>query len=273
MARVPSLCGPLAKGIVIMVDEENKEKELEQIDKQEVKEEKKEQGKRDSKLVIASVICTLLFIIILLLLVLLGLKKCSKGPDVGSSSSSEPSSNEPIYDYDDVKLNDVFKKIVYNQVYIDMGTEDPVDEILAVNYSDADNKFTLDIDARIGDKVYYYHASNVEYSNHETFVEHLLTLDTNQTLPIITTGEETSVAWLDKTEERLTNEVVGAHYVIFSSASPKYLSGFYFNNPSNEYYVYQKMELTNTDAFPSNSSIKIGLDSPLYRYYNEILNQ
>ena len=33
------------------------------------------------------------------------------------------------------------------------------------------------------------------------------------------------------------------------------------------------MELTNTDAFPSNPSIKIGLDSPLYGYYNDILNQ
>lgn len=246
MARVPSLCGPFAKRITIMSEEE-----------------KKEQGKRDLKIVIASVVGTLLFIIILLLLVVLGLKRCSNT----SSSSNEPSSSQPRYDYDDVKLNDVFKKKVYNQVYVDMGTEDPVDEILAVNYSDADNKFTLDIDARIGNRVYYYHTSNVEYSNHETFVEHLLTL-----LPIITIGEETSVAWLDKTEERLANEVVGAHYVICSSASPKYLSGFYFNNSSNEYYVYQKMELTNTDAFPSNPSIKISLDSPLYGYYHEILN-
>lgn len=81
------------------------------------------------------------------------------------------------------------------------------------------------------------------------------------------------ISYLDKTEEKLTTEVVGAHYVICSSASPKYLSGFYFNNSSNEYYVYQKMELTNTDAFSSNPSIKIGLDSSLYGYYQEILNQ
>ena len=33
------------------------------------------------------------------------------------------------------------------------------------------------------------------------------------------------------------------------------------------------MELTNTDAFPSNPSIKIGVDSSLYGYYQEILNQ
>ena len=104
-------------------------------------------------------------------------------------------------------------------------------------------------------------------------MEYLLTLDINKATPIITTGEETNISYLDKTEERLTTEVVGAHYVICSSASPKYLSGFYFNNSSNEYYVYQKMELTNTDAFPSNPSIKVGLDSSLYGYYQEILNQ
>ena len=250
MTRITSLCALLAKGITIMSEEE-----------------KKEQGKRDLKLIVFSVVGTLLFIIILLLLVILGLKRCSNT----NSSSNEPSSSQPKYDYDDVKLNDVFKKIVYNQVYVDMGTEDQVDEIIAVNYVDTDNKFTLDIDARIGNRIYYYHTSNVTYSNHETFVEYLLTLDTNIATPIITTGEETSISYLDKTEEKLTTEVVGARYVICSSASPQYLSGFYFNNPSNEYYVYQKTELTNTDAFPNNPSIKIGLDSPLYGYYKEVL--
>ena len=246
-----------------MVDEE-----LEQQDKQEQKEEKKEQAKRDFKLVMTSVICTLLFIIVLLLLTIVGLKKCSSQDAGGISSSSEPSNSEPKYNYDDAKLDNIFKTIVKNQIYVDMGAEETVNDVLAVNYVDADNKFTLDIDAIIGDKIYYYHTSNVVYSNHETFVEYLLTLDTNKETPIITTGEDTNISYLDKTEERLTNEVVGAHYVICSSASPKYLSGFYFNNPSNEYYVYQKMELTNTDVFPNNPSIKIGLDSPLYGYYH-----
>ena len=233
------------------------------------KEENKDNKKYTLRVVITSVLCTLLFITILLLGILFGLKNCSSNQN---NSSSIPNSG-PKYDYDNTKLDNAFKTIVKNQVKVDLYVEDPVNEILAVNYSDADNKFTLDIDARIGDKVYYYHTSNVEYSNHETFVEYLLTLDTDQALPIITTGEETSVAWLDKTEERLTNEVVGSHYVICSSDNPKYLSGFYFNSESNEYYVYQKMELANTDAFPSNPSIKIGLDSPLYGYYQEILNQ
>lgn len=237
-----------------------------------LEEEKKEQEKRDLKIVITSIVCSLLFIIVILLLVLFGLKRCNKD-NSGLPSNSDTSDSSIRYDYDVNKIDDVFKKIVYNQVYVDMGTEDPVDEIIAVNYIDTDNKFTLDIDARIGNKVYYYHTSNATYSNHETFVEYLLTLDTNIATPIITTGEETSISYLDKTEERLTNEVVEAHYVICSSASPRYLSGFYFNNPSNEYYVYQKIELTNTDAFPNNPSIKIGLDSPLYRYYKEILIQ
>ena len=238
---------------------------------QDRKEQKEIQTKRKYTLRVAatSIVCTLLFVATLLLLVLLSLKNCSS--QQGNSSSIL--SSGPRYDYDNTKLDNVFKTIVKNQVKVDLGVEDPINEILAVNYVDTDNKFTLDIDARIGDKVYYYHASNVEYSNHGTFVEYLLTLDTNQTLPIITTGEETSVTWLDKTEERLTNEVVGAHYVICSSDNPKYLSGFYFNSESNEYYVYQKMELTNTDAFPSNPSVKIGLDNPLYGYYQEILNQ
>ena len=233
-------------------------------------EEKKQDNKKlVFKVAVISSTCTLLLIVAILLLVILGLKNCSSNQ---SNSSSIPTSG-PKYDYDNAKLDNVFKVIVKNQVKVDLSVEDPVNEILAVNYSDSNNKFTLDIDARIGDKVYYYHTSNVEYSNHETFVEYLLTLDTDQTLPIITNGEETSVTWLDKTEERLTNEVVGAHYVICSSDNPKYLSGFYFNSESNEFYVYQKMELTNTDAFPSNPSIKIGLDSPLYGYYQKILNQ
>lgn len=268
MAHTPSLRGSLTKGIMLMSDEENKE--LEQADKQEEKEEKKEQKKHDLKIVIISVISTLLFIILILLLILLCLKKCSNQPT--AISSSEPTSSEPKYNYDNVKLNNVFKTIVKNQVYVDMGIEDHVDEILAINYTDLDNKFTLDIDARIEDRVYYYHTKDVEYSNHETFVEYLLTLDTAQTLPLITTGEENNISWLDKTEEKLATEVVGSHYVISSSASLKYLSGFYFNNSTNGYYVYQKMELTNTDGFPSNPSIKIGLDSPLYGYY-QLLNQ
>lgn len=132
-----------------MSDEENKE--LEQEDKQEQKEENKEQAKRDIKLVITSVVATLLFIIILLLLVLLGIKKCSNDSTISFSSSSEPESHEPTYNYTETqvhKLDDKFKAIVNSYRNLVMGdTPDELVDIKSVTYTDnyETGKFSLSI--------------------------------------------------------------------------------------------------------------------------------
>ena len=216
------------------------------------------------KTVITSVICTLLFVIILLLLVILCLKNCSPRPNNNdSSSSSEP---EPTWtEYDNVSLNSVFKKLVSNQVYVDMGTENPpdVDSIVAVSYSDSGTLFTLNVDAKIGNNLYYYSATNVSYSGHPNFVEYLLTLNLTTDLPLIE-GDPYGVSLLAISNEKLTNEK-STSYVITNSATNKYLSGYYFEN--NQYYVYQKVELNNTDSFPSVASQTIDVSSPLYSYY------
>ena len=208
-----------------MTDEENKE--LEQQDKQE-QEECQEERKKTFKTVITSVICTLLFVVILLLLVILCLKNCSNRNNNNNTSSSNSTSEPTWTEYDNVSLNSVFKKLVSNQVYVDMGVENPpdVDSIVAVSYSDSGALFTLNIDAKIGSNLYYYSATNVSYSDHPNFVEYLLTLNLTTDLPLIE-GDPYGVSLLAISNEKLTNEK-STSYVITNSATNKYLSGYYF---------------------------------------------
>ena len=226
-------------------------------------EEGKDKKKYTFKVAFISVVCTLLFIIVLLLFVLFGLQKCSSrssGSSIGNSSSMK-------YNYDNEKLNDVFKKLVSNQVFVDMGVEDPIDEIVVATYSDSGSSFTLNIDAKIGDNLYYYYVNNVSYSGHDNFVSYLLTLNLDSNLPLLE-GNGYGVSALPISNERLVNEK-STSYVITNSASSKYLSGYYFEN--NEYRVYQKVELTNNDALPSVPSKIIDLDSPLFGYYQSLI--
>ena len=241
------------------------DEELEQQDKQEQKEECQEERKKTLKTVITSVICTLLFVVILLLLVILCLKNCSNRNNNNNTSSSNSTSEPTWTEYDNASLNSVFKKLVSNQVYVDMGTDNPpdVDSIVAVSYSDSGTLFTLNVDAKIGSNLYYYSATNVSYSGHPNFVEYLLTLNLNTDLPLIE-GDPYGVSLLAISNEKLTNEK-STSYVITNSATNKYLSGYYFEN--NQYYVYQKVELNNTDSFPSLASQTIDVSSPLYSYY------
>ena len=204
--------------------------------------------------------------VILLLLVILCLKNCSNRNNNNNNTSSSNNTSEPIWtEYDNVSLNNVFKKLVSNQVYVDMGTENPpdIDSIVAVSYSDSGTLFTLNIDAKIGNNLYYYSATNVSYSDHPNFVEYLLTLNLNTNNPLIE-GDPYGVSLLAISNEKLTNEK-SSSYVITNSATNKYLSGYYFEN--NQYYVYQKVELNNTDSFPSVASQTIDVNSPLYSYY------
>lgn len=239
---------------------------MEYKSKKQNQEDSKEKQKQTLKVAVISSICTLLFIIILLLLILLGLRNCVKTNNNSDSSSNEQSSSQK-YDYDNTKIDDVFKKLVFNQVYVDMGTEDPIDKIIAVTYNDSDSHFTINIDAKIGDNIYFYSANNITYSGHDNFVSYLLTLNLDNNLPLIE-GDTYGVSLLPISNERLVNEK-STSYVITNGASSKYLSGYYFEN--NQYYVYQKIELNNNDAFPLAASKIIDIDSPLYRYY-QMLN-
>ena len=236
-------------------------KELEQ---QEQKQDNKKNRKQTIRVAVISSFCTLLLIAILLLLILFGLKNCSKASNNGSSNNEQSSSRK--YNYDNVKLDTVFKKLVSNQVFVDMGSEDPIDDIYAVSYSDTGSSFAINIDAKIGDNIYYYFANNVSYSGVPTFVDYLLTLNLDNNLPLIQ-GDNYGVSLLEISNERLTNEK-STSYVITNSVTSKYLSGYYFEN--NQYYVYQKVELNNTDAFPLEASMIIDIDNPLFGYYQEL---
>ena len=227
----------------------------------------KNNRKQTIRVAVVSSFCALLLIAIILLLILFGLKNCSKGKVAGSSNDDQSSSQK--YNYDNTKLDTVFKKIVFNQVFIDIGSEDPIDDIFTVSYSDTGSSFTLNIDAKIGDNIYYYFSNNVSYSGSPTFVDYLLTLNLDNNLPLIQ-GDNYGVSLLETSNERLTNEK-STSYVITNSVTSKYLSGYYFEN--NQYYVYQKVELNNTDAFPIEASKIIDIDNPLFGYYQELNNR
>ena len=249
-----------------MTDEENKE--LEQVDKEVVKEEKKEQGKRDLKLVITSIVATLLFIIILLLLILLGLKKCARDNNgTLPNSSSEPDSSIK-YDYDVNKIDDVFKKIVKNQLLVDGFDEDPLKDVISVTYSDTTSTFNLNIEVRSDTKVYYFRLSNYPYSGFDNFVPYLLSLDLNTKLSL----NEGSIS-LDTYFPTLETITTGKQckYLISSnmSGTTKYFSGYYYQD--NQYYIYQHQELT-SNPFSEISNQVINIDSPLYGYYQKLIN-
>ena len=250
--------------------EENKlpPEELEQEEqKQEVKEQKKEENKKKLKTVITSVICTLLFIIILLLLVLLGLKKCNKN-NSGLPSSIGASNSSIKYDYDVNKIDDVFKKIAKNQLIVDGFDEDPLKDVISATYSDTTTSFNLNIEVRSESKVYYYKLSNCPYSGFDNFVPYLLSLDLNTKLSL-NEGTISLDTYLPTLETITTDKQ--CKYLISSnmSGTSKYFSGCYYEN--NQYYIYQHKELT-SNPFSESADQIVGLDSPLYGYYQKLMS-
>ena len=243
------------------------DEELKQQDKQEQKEKKKELAKSDLKIVITSIVCTLLFIIILLLLVLLGLKKCNKD-NSGLPSSSGTSSSSIKYDYDVNKIDDVFKKIVKNQLIVDGFDEDPLKDVISVTYSDTVTSFNLNIEVRSDTKVYYYRLSNYPYSGFDNFVPYLLSLDLNTKLSL-NEGSISLDTYLPTLETITTDKQ--CKYLISTnmSGTTKYFSGYYYQD--NQYYIYQHQELT-SNPFNEVSNQVINLDSPLYGYYQNLNN-
>ena len=249
--------------------------DIEQPQKEDNKQNNKEQKQQDNgdkkktlKTVITTIICTLLFIIILLLLILLGLKKCARDNNgTIPNSGSEPDSSIK-YDYDVNKIDDVFKKIVKNQLIVDGFDEDPLKDVVSVTYSDTVTSFNLNIEVRSDTKVYYYRLSNYPYSGFDNFVPYLLSLDLNTKLSL-NEGSISLDTYLPTLETITTDKQ--CKYLISSnlSGTTKYFSGYYYQD--NQYYIYQHQELTSTNPFiePVNKVISSG--DILYSYYQSLL--
>ena len=256
------------------------DKELEQREqKQEVKEQKKEENKKTLKTVITSVICTLLFIIILLLLILLGLKKCVAR--LGDSSNNDNTSSEYVEIYDNVTLNDVFKKIVSKHLFINFGEDKEMSDIIAVTYTDNyPNKFDLSITACTEDEVFFYSITNCVYQNnvdgYDNLVTYLLKQDKAEPQHLVFMSDS-EIGDLDfsvdlsrankNTAEVITTNKANSHFVTsITPSSVKYISGYYYQD--NKYYVYDKLEYTDqNNPLGNNEGTLIDDTSLLYGYY------
>ena len=264
------------------MEEENKlpPEDLEQVEqKQEAKEQKKKENKKTLKTVVTSVICILLFIIILLLLILLGLKKCGSRLDLGNSSNNENTSSEYVEIYDNVTLNDVFKKIVNKHLFINFDENKEMNDVIAVTYRDNyPNKFDLSITACTDDEVFFYSITNCVYQNnvdgYDNLVTYLLKQDTVNHLVFMADSEIGDIDFhvdLDRAN-KTTAEVVATnkpnpHFVTsMTLSSVKYISGYFYQD--NKYYVYDKLEYTDqNNPLGNNEGTLIDDTSLLYGYY------
>lgn len=253
---------------VLNTDIEQSQKEEDKQNDKEQKQQDNDDKKKTLKTVITTVICTLLFIIILLLLILLGLKKCARD-NYGTlpNSSSEPDSSIK-YDYDANKVDDLFKKIVSNQLLVSGYDEDPLTEVIAVTYSDNQTSFNLSVEVRSENKVYYYQLVNHPYNGFDNFESYLLSLDLN-TKKVLDDGE-ISFDILKPSLETITTDKTSYKYLISTSnnGNNKFFSGFYYDN--NEHHIYLHKEVI-SNPFNENADLIVGLDSPLYTYYQKLL--
>lgn len=227
-------------------------------------EEGKGKKKYTFKVAFISVFCTLLFIIILLLFVLFGLQKCSSR----SSGSSMGNSSSMKYNYDNEKIDNTFKSIVKNQLFVDGFDDDTLTDVISVTYSDTSASFNLNIEVRSDTKVYYYRLSNYPYSGFDNFVPYLLSLDLNTKLSL-NEGDISIDTYLPTSETITTDKQCKCLISSDMSATNKYFSGFYYQN--NEYYIYQHIELT-SNPFSETPNQIIGLDSPLYGYFQKLMD-
>lgn len=198
-------------------------------------------------------------VVALIFLVFLGIQKCS-GPQVNNSSSQ-------IYNYDNNKIDDVFKKIVKNQLDVDGFNDDSLTDVVSVTYSDTSSSFNLNLVVRSESKVYYYQLSNYPYSGYDNFVPYLLSLDLDTKLSL-NEGAISIDTYLPTLETITTDKQ--CKYLISTgiSGTNKYFDGFYYQN--NQYYVYQHQILDNDNPLNKDPNQVIGLDSPLYGYYGII---
>ena len=239
------------------------DEELEQQDKQEQKEEYQEERKKTLKTVITSVICTLLFVVILLLITILCLKNCSPRNNNGDTSSSSSSEPEREDKYDNASLNDIFKEIVRVQALYDLEVNETFNDVLAVTYEYTTTTFSLTIDVRTDNKLYYYSISDVPYTGDDMFT---YLLNDISTLP----DNGPSVGYLEISSIDTITTDKACKYAISKNAlgTVKYLSGFYFEN--NEFHIYQKKELGSNNPFNEEADQVVKTTDLLYGYYQSL---
>lgn len=254
---------------VLNTDVEQPQKEENKQNNKEKKQQDNDDKKKTLKTVITSIVSTLLFIIIILLLVLLSLKKCSN-KDGGTSSDSSSSSQK--YDFDNNKLNDVFKYLVNKQIQLD-GFDGTTKDIAVVTYADNyPSNFSLNIGGYNDSKVYYYEITNCEYlgdkNGYGNVISYLLLNDNYQSL-----NADINLSILDKYNNGVINSKTTTKYVVGTTPTDtRYLSGYYYED--NKYCVYYKKQLEDSiDPFNSNADMVINSDSPLYGYYKDMLIQ
>lgn len=264
-----------------MNDKQLLPEDLEQVEQeQDQQEQKKEENKKTLKTVVTSVICTLLFVIILLLLILLGLKKCgARVPDLGDSSNNENTSSKYVEIYDNVTLNDVFKKIVSKHLFINFDENKEMNDIIAVTYTDNyPNKFDLSITACTDDEVFFYTITHCVYQTnvdgYDNLVTYLLKQNTADHLVFMTDSEDGDLDFsvdLNRanktTAEVITTNKANPHFVTsMTPSSVKYISGYYYQD--NKYYVYDRLEYTDqNNPLGNNEGTLIDDASLLYGYY------
>ena len=247
------------------MEEENKlsPEELEQAQRQ----DNKEKRKQTFKVAFISSVCTLLLIIIILLCVIFGLKKCTRVPNSGPSSSG--SSSGPVYNFDNDRLDTVFKKIVYKQMLVDGFDPAELTEVLGVTYTDNSISFDLDISVRSISNVYYYHLDNSIYTGYDNFVSYILEFDFDNKVGRPLDGDEVSINYLSISNDSINTDKE-CKYVITTNdlGTTKYLSGYYIDN--HEYHVYLKKELIDNNPFDETADKIITNSDYLYGYYQSI---
>ena len=244
------------------------DEELDQQDKQEQKEESKEKRKQNLKIAITSSICTLLIIIILLLLILLGLKNCSK--QSGDNTSSSSSSNEPTWaEYDNPKLDDVFKKIV-NEYIAFMDEEKSLKGVMMVKYAlKEDTKFDLSICVTSNTEekyVYYYEVENKSYAGFTDPFTFLLDEHTDLFL------DETAHFETYKELNTTVSSDKPNRYIVVSNLAntAKYFFGSYQDTAKYEFHIYDKVEYTDgVNPFNNDGEI-ITTGNLLFGYYHSL---
>ena len=207
----------------------------------------------------------------ILLVIIVVLLLCLKGCKVDNNQSNI----EPEIDMIRVnKITDVFKGIVKKNIQYGGYTDDNLDRVVAITYTDNyPNNFSLNISAVSESKVYYCIIDSYPYEGdkeqYNDFVSYLL-LDTSEYKP---TKSDCELHPHNKIDTRVNTSKSVNKYVIGetnSEPNDNYLYGFYQEN--NEFYVYQdKLINEGIDPFNNPCDQIIKNDSPLYDYYHALL--
>ena len=242
------------------------DEELKQTDKQDQSQEEKESSTKKA----ASIFIGLDILLVVIIVLLLCLKSCKNSIPNNQDSTSGTSIDVERNN----KITDLFKKIVKKNLVANGYDDDYLTEINAITYTDNyPNNFSLNISVSSLSKVYYCSISDYPYegetSTYDNFLSYLL-LDTTE---YKVSKSSASVNPLKLTDKTISTSKDKCKYVISESNSEpvdRYIDGFYLED--GNYYIYQnKLVVSNSDPFTSVSNQIINSESPLYNYYQGLL--